>query len=229
MKIAGLIFVIAAAIAGLLVLGDSRLLGGIQFGDAVQSMIYGALAFSLVGSLVLYYRGRMSTALLGLVAWLSIFGVVTLGYSFRTELAGVANRVMDEVLQGREIRSETGQAAAVRSGNGHFAFTGITNGVELRYMFDTGASTVVLRYEDARRIGLNPDKMDYSVAVSTANGKAVTAPASIDALTIGNITQRRVRVLIDKPGALQENLLGMSFLGRLKGYAVDGNRLVLRE
>ena len=65
--------------------------------------------------------------------------------------------------------------------------------------------------------------------VSTANGKTLTAAATIDALTIGNITQRRVRTLVGKPGALGENLLGMSFLGQLKGYSVTGSRLVLRE
>jgi aspartyl protease family protein len=87
----------------------------------------------------------------------------------------------------------------------------------------------VLRNEDAKRIGLDVEKLDYSVPVSTANGRTMSAAATIDALTIGNITQRRVRALVGRPGALQENLLGMSFLSQLKGYAVEGNRLVLRQ
>ena len=35
------------------------------------------------------------------------------------------------------------------------------------------------------------------------------------------------RALVARPGALDENLLGMSFLGRLKSYAVERGRLVL--
>ncbi len=229
MKLAGIVFLIAAAIAGIMLFGDSKLIGDLETGEALRSLLYGAMAFSILGTLVLHYRGRLSTAILSLFAWIGIFGAAMVGYTYRTELTVVANRVMDEVIPGREIRSEAGEAAAVRSGNGHFAFDGITNGVKLRYMFDTGASTVVLRHEDAKRIGLAPEKLEYSVPVSTANGKTVTAPATLDALTIGNITQRRVRALVGKPGALSENLLGMSFLSRLKGYSVEGNRLVLRE
>ncbi len=209
--------------------GDMKVAGDVEFGDTLRAFIFGAIALSVLGAVVFNYRGRMSTAVLGFLAWVGIFIAVMVGYTYRAELTGVANRVMDEVVPGREIRSEPGQAAAVRGGNGHFVFEGITNGARLRYLFDTGASTVVLRNEDAKKIGINVDKLDYSVPVSTANGRTMSAATTIDALTIGNITQRRVRALVGKPGALQENLLGMSFLSQLRGYAVEGNRLVLRE
>jgi aspartyl protease family protein len=220
---------LAAAIGALIYFGDEKLLGDVAFGDTVRSMLYGLIAVSILSSLVIHYRGRLSTALLGAIAWIAIFGAAMVGYTYRTELSFVANRVMDEVVPGREVRAEAGEAIAVRSGNGHFAFVGTTNGVKLNYLFDTGASTVVLKNEDARRIGIKVDSLDYSVPVSTANGRTVSAAITIDALTIGNITQRRVRALVGKPGALQENLLGMSFLAQLKGYAVEGNRLVLRQ
>jgi aspartyl protease family protein len=220
---------IATSAGLLLYFGDSTIVGDVQFGDSVRAFIYGAMALSVLGAIAFNYRGRISSALLGVVAWIAIFVAVMVGYTYRAELDVVATRVMDEVVPGREVRAEAGEAVAVRSGNGHFAFDGITNGVKLRYLFDTGASTVVLRNEDAKRIGLDVGKLDYSVPVSTANGRTMSAAATIDALTIGNITQRRVRALVGRPGALQENLLGMSFLSQLKGYAVEGNRLVLRQ
>lgn len=229
MRAFGIAVLIVAAIAAVMYFGDVKLAGEIQVGDTLYALVYGALALSILGALVMNYRGRLSAVFLGLFAWALIFLAVAVGYTYRAELASVANRVMDEVVPGREIRSEPGQAVAVRGGGGHFVFQGVTNGVTLRYLFDTGASTVVLRYEDAKRIGVNVDKLDYSVPVSTANGRTMAAAMTIDALTIGNITQRRVRALVGRPGALQENLLGMSFLGRLRGYAVEGNRLVLRE
>ncbi len=228
MKLVLTLLVIAAAVAGVMYFGDSKI-GGVEIGYGLQSMLYGAMAVSIAASLLLHYRGRMSTALLGLIAWIGIFGIAVVGYSYRTELAVVADRVMDEVVPGREIRAAPGEATAVRGFNGHFSFAGITNGARLRYMFDTGASAVVLRHEDAARAGLKPERLDFSVPVSTANGRTLAAPATIDALTIGDITLRNVRALVGRPGALQENLLGMSFLGRLKGYAVEGNRLVLRQ
>lgn len=229
MRFLAIVLAIAALVGGVMYFGDSRLVGDVQVGDGLRAFLYGAMALSVLGAVVFNFRGRVSTAVLGLLAWVGIFVAVMVGYTYRVELTGVANRVMDEVVPGREIRAEPGQAAAVRGGNGHFVFEGITNGVGLRYLFDTGASTVVLRNEDAKRIGINVDKLDYSVPVSTANGRTMSAATTIDALTIGNITQRRVRALVGRPGALQENLLGMSFLGQLRGYAVEGNRLVLRE
>ena len=38
---------------------------------------------------------------------------------------------------------------------------------------------------------------------------------------------RDVRALVARPGALEESLLGMSFLERLKSYAVERGRLIL--
>ena len=229
MKIAAVVLLIAAAIAAVLAFGDVKLPGDVEAGEAIRSLLYGAIAFSIAGSLVLHYRGRLSAAILSLFAWVSIFGLVMVGYTYRSELSFVAERVMDEVVPGREVRGQPGEAVAIRGFNGHFSFNGLTNGTTLRYMFDTGASTVVLRNEDAKRIGINVDKLDYSVSVSTANGRTLAAPVTLNALTIGSITQKRVRALVGKPGALGENLLGMTFLSQLKGYAVEGNRLVLRQ
>ena len=59
-------------------------------------------------------------------------------------------------------------------------------------------------------------------------GAPLTAPITVDRLTIGDITQRRVRALVARPEALSHNLLGMSFLDGLASYEVRGNQLILR-
>ena len=48
----------------------------------------------------------------------------------------------------------------------------------------TGASSVVIRAEDARKIGLDPDKLDYSVPISTANGSSRAAQVTLDRLAV---------------------------------------------
>ena len=106
--------------------------------------------------------------------------------------------------------------------------TGKVNGHETRFIFDTGASTVVLRAEDAGALGFNPETLNYSIPVSTANGAALAAPVTIERLTVGPITERNVRALIARTGVLHANLLGMTFLERLGSYEVRGNRLILR-
>jgi len=76
--------------------------------------------------------------------------------------------------------------------------------------------------------GLPLEVLAYTVSVETANGRTRAAPVTIDAITIGGITERAVPALIAQPGQLQTNLLGMSFLNRLQSWEVRGDRLVMR-
>ena len=93
---------------------------------------------------------------------------------------------------------------------------------------DTGASTVVLRHEDADRLGINMHTLHYSVPVQTANGPSQAARVQLDFIRIGNVGVRRVEALIAKPGTLHQSLLGMSFLSRLRSYEFSGDYLELR-
>ena len=63
--------------------------------------------------------------------------------------------------------------------------------------------------------------------VTTANGAAMAAEVRRDSIEVGPIVMRNVRALVARPGALEESLLGMSFLERLKSYAVERGRLIL--
>ncbi len=95
-------------------------------------------------------------------------------------------------------------------------------------VFDTGASEVSLRAEDAAKMGIAASGLAYSIAVNTANGKTEYAPVMIATLTIGNITRRNVAALVSKPGSLNVNLLGQSFLSRLAGFKLEGEQLILQ-
>jgi clan AA aspartic protease (TIGR02281 family) len=120
------------------------------------------------------------------------------------------------------------EAIAERGGDGGFAFDAIVNGAHMRMLFDTGATVVALRAEDAIRLGIPVNKLNYSAKVKTANGVAEVAPVMIDSITIGNITQRAVQGFVAKQGMLQTNLLGQSFMTRLAGYNVEKNLLWLK-
>ncbi len=126
----------------------------------------------------------------------------------------------------------SGFAGVVRlkaDGRGHFVFTASVNDRPATFMADTGATLVALTYEDAARLGLSPHALDFSARVQTANGVARVAPISLDRVRVENITVRDVPALVAEKGALGTNLLGMSFLGRLKAFAMQGNELVLTQ
>jgi len=64
--------------------------------------------------------------------------------------------------------------------------------------------------------------------VSTANGTTYAAPVRLKSIAVGPLELRDVEALVAQPGNLNENLLGMSFLKRLRSYEFTGDFLTLR-
>jgi len=112
---------------------------------------------------------------------------------------------------------------------GHFQTQARVNGSRMDVMVDSGASLVVLRASSAAEAGIRPIPADYTVTVSTANGKIKAAPAKLDRIEIGDITVFDVPALVLPDEALSQNLLGVSFLSRLKRYQVANGRMVLEQ
>ncbi|WP_243367639.1 retropepsin-like aspartic protease family protein [Microvirga solisilvae] len=149
-------------------------------------------------------------------------------YSARGEFQNVIDRAIGDISVGRTVVTPDGEVIAARKTDGSFLLQAKVNGHDTRLVFDTGASTVVLRAENATALGIKPETLNYSVPVSTANGGALAAPVVLESLSIGSITERNVHALVAREGVLHANLLGMTFLERLGSYEVRGNRLILR-
>ena len=110
---------------------------------------------------------------------------------------------------------------------GHFTFDAAINDRPASFMADTGATVVVLTYEDAARLGLSPHSLDFSGLAETANGVSRVAPVMLDRVRVEDIVVRDVPAAVAEKGALGTNLLGMSFLGRLKSFQMQGSELIL--
>jgi aspartyl protease family protein len=112
---------------------------------------------------------------------------------------------------------------------GHFKVDVRIEGRHLDFIVDTGASLVIIRESDAAQIGIRPMRSDYTATVSTANGKIKAAPAKLDQIEVGGITVYDVPALVLPDEALWQNLLGVSFLSRLKRYEYANGRMVLEQ
>jgi aspartyl protease family protein len=110
---------------------------------------------------------------------------------------------------------------------GHFILDAAINDRPASFMADTGATLVVLTYEDAARLGLSPHSLDFSGLAQTANGVSRVAPVMLDRVRVDDILVRDVPAAVAEKGALDTNLLGMSFLSRLKSFQMQGHELVL--
>ncbi|MBV9347700.1 MAG: TIGR02281 family clan AA aspartic protease [Pseudolabrys sp.] len=113
--------------------------------------------------------------------------------------------------------------------SGHFRVDANVNSGSVAFVVDSGASQVVLRESDAFRIGVRPTPNDYTATVSTANGEIKAARTRLDRVTIGDIAVNDVSALVLPDKALSQNLLGVSFLSRLKRYEYANGRMVLEQ
>ncbi len=116
-----------------------------------------------------------------------------------------------------------------RDGRGHFAAAGRVDGRRLDFMVDTGASVIALRASDAASLGIHPVPREFTAEVKTANGSVRAAPAQLSMVEIGGVTVRDVAALVLPDEALSENLLGMSFLSRLRRFEYGNGKLVLEQ
>ena len=207
--------------------GSAAWFENVELGQAARVAMYGALAVALGALLFVRYRGRFAAALGRFLGWLLIFAFVTIFYTFKDDFQSVAARVFTQLDSGAVFSSEAGEASVARRLDGEFIIDADINGALVKMSFDTGASIIELRPEDAERIGVRLDGLAYRTRVSTANGEALAAPVVLDEITVGGITERKILALVAKPGALQESLLGRSFLDRLSSYSVERSQLIM--
>lgn len=116
-----------------------------------------------------------------------------------------------------------------RDGRGHFQAEGRIEGQRIGFMIDTGASVVALNERSAARFGLRPSRGDYNATVSTANGTIKAARTRIAMLEVGGLVVRDVDAMVLPDEALSENLLGLSFLSRLKRFEYANGQMVLEQ
>jgi aspartyl protease family protein len=112
---------------------------------------------------------------------------------------------------------------------GHFQVDGRVDGRDLSFMVDTGASVIALTASDAARLGIHPAQQEFVAEVKTANGIVRAAPARLDAVEIGDLVVRDVAALVLPDAALSDNLLGLSFLSRLRRFEYSEGKLVLEQ
>ena len=226
------LFILALA-AMLLISNESGMIAGLDSNIFGYVALLVALAVFVGGGMLGSYRGRAGAMMRDVVTWLALgLGLVTL-YAYKEELMPIAARVVGELLPGSAMTVEqsTGGLTEVRIRkrlDGHFTATVKVNGKSLSMIVDTGASTIVLRPEDAAKAGIDTKALTYRVPVITANGRTIAARVRLDEVAIGPLDRKKVDALVAQPGALTQSLLGMSFLSRLRSYEFSGDFLTLR-
>ena len=185
-------------------------------------IIYYVVAAVFVASSLIGMRQPIRKTLKMALAWVAIFGVGFLLFSFRSEFSGVGQRLKAEamgtpILDGQQIRIPIAD-------DGHFWVAAKLNGRDVRFMVDSGASVTTVSRETA--VAASVPIGNEHVIVNTANGPARAIKAYAEQLQIGSIEKTDFPIDINEND--DTNLLGMNFLSSLHGWRVEGTYLVLQ-
>ena len=122
------------------------------------------------------------------------------------------------------VANDQGGEAKIRSADGKHYYPRVTiNGTPVRLMADTGATLVALSAEDARKVGIDPQSLQFTGQAHTANGPRPTAPITLSEITIEGTVLRNVRASCCVTGV---SLLGMSALERFN-FTMNNGLMVL--
>jgi len=111
--------------------------------------------------------------------------------------------------------------------DGQFWTDARVNSGHVRFLVDTGASSVALTLNDAKKAGIRTHELNYNVPISTAGGRNMAAFVDLKSISVGAITLRNVRALV-VPEGLDTSLLGMTYLGQLQKVEATPSALLLR-
>lgn len=113
-----------------------------------------------------------------------------------------------------------------RTGRGHFLAVADVNGEPIRFVVDTGADTVALTMEDARRAHIAFDPNEFEVVGRGAGGDVRGQEVRIDKIVLDG------KRATDVSGVVLEgadvSLLGHSYLRHVGDVQIKGDQMILR-
>ena len=98
---------------------------------------------------------------------------------------------------------------------GHFVVDGQINGGPVRFLVDTGATSIAMSSADANRLGIDY-RSGQPGLMGTANGTATAYRIRLDSVRVGDIVINNVEGAVLEGNQMPVVLLGMSFLNRME-------------
>jgi aspartyl protease family protein len=186
--------------------------------DILGRLVYlGLLLLAISGWIVVEMRREMGKTLRTAAAWGLIFLAAVAGHGLWKDVGAR--------MSPQQTVTEGGTIELPRRDDGHYYATLTINGEAIEFLADTGATTMVLSQDDARRLGIDPEALVYLGEASTANGIVRTARIELDSVDFGPFRDTGFPAWVND-GEMDGSLLGMDYLG-LYRIEIDGDRMIL--
>ena len=159
----------------------------------------------LIGSVLMSRTGLWKT-LRQLATWLLIIA----GVAFA---AALWSDIRKNSAPAKKLLLQDGAILIPKQADGHFHVTLNVNGLEIPFLIDTGATTVILSQKDAQKLGFDPNKLAFWDSANTANGEVKLAPVRLATVAMERHVDRNIAAYVNA-GKLSVSLLGMSYLSK---------------
>jgi aspartyl protease family protein len=120
----------------------------------------------------------------------------------------------------------TGEVTLARARDGHFYADALVNGQPVRFIVDTGATSVALTRADAARLGIAPAETAFTETAKGAGGDVKFKPVSLDRVSVGGIEARQVQAAVVQSD-MAVSLLGQSWLKNVQNVTITRNTMTL--
>lgn len=191
------------------------------------SLIWGVVMILLLAGSLAARRLPLGDMAKMALAWVAIFALLFVLFSFRFEFQAIWNRVTSE-FNGTSGQAVVGEAIELRrQDDGHYWVQVQVNDMPVMFMIDSGATTTAINSDTAKQVGINVDSNAFPVIISTANGMVEAKRGQARALQIGPLKLVDHHVIVSNNFG-KTNVLGMNFLGSLKSWKVENNIMTLQ-
>lgn len=217
-----------AALGGIVIALARAFPEAVRTRDGWADVAYGVGVVVLVSAGIFRVRrGVFAQHLRHAAIWVATVAVLALGFAYREELAGVPQHLRLAFSAGDPVTTGDHELVIPQDERGAFVVVGKVNGQRVRFMVDTGASDTVLSPDDARRLGVEVDRLRYDDIAETANGVGHGAPYAARSLQVGPIVLDNFQMTINQ-APMSSSLLGLSFLNHLESFEIRGRKLILK-
>ncbi|WP_339824300.1 TIGR02281 family clan AA aspartic protease [uncultured Parasphingorhabdus sp.] len=194
--------------------------------DQNINLVFAIGALVLVASALFSRRMGFGEIVRTALAWVAIFAVFIIGFSYQNEIFAVWNRVSGEVTRANEQFVDGDMLRIRQSADGHFWVNATVNELPVRFLIDSGATTTAMTLQTARDAGIEISESPFPVVLTTANGTVSAQRGTIQALQIGSMVARELPVVVAEEFG-DSNVIGMNFLSKLRSWRVEGTEMVL--
>jgi len=160
----------------------------------------------------------VSKALIGFVIFGTMVGLMMPGgrSSRSSEVAATSTTYSAVPVETRVRRME----------NGHFYVHALVNGQLVRFVVDTGATTVALTPNDAERAGIRVNASSFAPIGMGAGGPIRGQVVQIDSVNLDGKQVNHIRAVVIDGADI--SLLGQNYLSQIRSVQMAGDEMILR-